>query len=127
MEFDRVIDRLVAFGDGPFVLLAAPRRFLPPRSEESLRRRQTCFLALDEAVVLEDDGPFTATATAARALKTFRQQVVPEKTSRAKMEFFPTPAGATWGQVRLRLVDGHTVSATVGGARGVQLCAAGHG
>ena len=37
----------------------------------------------------------------------------------ANSAFFPTPAGATWGQVRLRLVDGHTVSVTVGATHGV--------
>lgn len=118
-EFDQVIDRLLATCDGPFLLLAPTCRFLRPRGEESLRRCQACFLALDETIVLGDDGQLVATAVADRALATFRQQVVPEETIAAKIDFFPTPVGATWGQVRLRLVDGHTVSISVGAAHGV--------
>jgi len=35
------------------------------------------------------------------------------------MVFFPTPADATWEQVRIHFTDGHTVSASVGDASGV--------
>jgi hypothetical protein len=119
VEFDRVVDRLVARDDGPFLLLAPTSRFLRPAGEECLRRRQACFLSLEESMVLGDDGRLVATSMAERTIDAFRRQILPEDTATASMDFFPTPAGATWGQVRLRLVDGHTVSVTVGAAHGV--------
>ena len=119
VEFDQVMDRLIAFCDGPFLLLAPTSRFLRSLGEESLRRWQACFLPLDKAIVLGGDGQLAATAVAERTLGVFRRQVIPEDTATASIDFFPTPAGATWGQVKLRLVDGHTVSVAVGAAHGV--------
>ena len=119
VEFDRVIDRFVAFDDSPFLMLAPTGRFLFPRGEACLRRRQACFLPLEEAIVLGDDGRLVATAMAEQAMDAFRRRVVPEDTATVGISFFPTPAGATWSQVRLHLTDGHTVSVTVGAAHGV--------
>jgi hypothetical protein len=118
-QFGQVIDRLLATCDGPLVMLAPTGRFLCPAGEASLRQRQACFLSLEEAVAREDDGRLVATAVADRALEAFRQRVVPENSLESAIAFFPTPAGATWGQVKLRLVDGHTVSVVVADARGV--------
>jgi hypothetical protein len=54
-----------------------------------------------------------------RAIDDFRERVVPGRDTDAVAEFFPTPAGATWGQVRMRLLDGRTASIHVGHVYGV--------
>jgi hypothetical protein len=119
VDFGRVVDRLVAVEEGPFLLLAPSRRFLRPICEDLLRRRRACFLPLDESIGLGEDGGLTATDAAGRMLDGFRQHVVPARAAEPGVVFFPTPSGATWSQVRLHLVDGHTASVTAGAARGV--------
>lgn len=74
VELTQVIDRLVAMYDGPFLLVAPTGRFLRPWGEELLRRRQACFLPLDEAVALGDDGQLAATAARERMLAAFRDR-----------------------------------------------------
>jgi hypothetical protein len=119
-EVTQVIDRLVAMYDGPFLLLAPTGRFLRPWGEERLHSRQACFLPLDEAVALGDDGQMAATAAGKRMLAAFRERVVLESEQEEPTRaFFPTPPGIAWSQVTMHLVDGHTLSVAAGAAHGV--------
>jgi hypothetical protein len=118
-ELEQVIDRITALEEGPFLLLAPTRRFLRPVGEDLLRRRQAGFLALDESLGLDEHGQLAATPAARRAMQEFSAQTLPVETAEPRVAFFPTPAGSTWGQVKMHLVDGHTASIVVGTARGV--------
>ena len=52
-------------------------------------------------------------------MERFRAAVLPDEDRRTGQAFFPTPPDATWGNVKIRLVDGHTASIIVGAAHGV--------
>jgi hypothetical protein len=105
--------------DAPFLLLAPSRHFLRPLQEDLLRRRQACFLPLDESIGMLEHGRLAATEDVKRAIDRFRQRVIPVSGTETSAVFFPTPAGTGWSQVQIRLVDGHTASIVVGTAHGV--------
>ena len=62
---------------------------------------------------------YLATPGAKRIMEEFRQTIVPDVPEAASTAFFPTPPNATWSDVRIRLVDGHTAAIVVGSAHGV--------
>jgi hypothetical protein len=104
---------------GPFILLAPTRLFMTRESEDLLRRQEACFLALDEATSIDQEGKLVVSQVGQTAVEQFRRRVVPEPEGTTPLAFFPTLAGASWSQLKIRFVDGHTVLAAVGGARGV--------
>ena len=60
-------------------------------------------------------GQWISTESAQRALQAFAEIHVPAPARRdGESVFFPTPAKATWGDVAIRFVDGHTVAIRVG-------------
>jgi hypothetical protein len=73
---------------------------------------------LSEAVSLNAKGQFAPTPWAEQALADFRKLVVPDAKARSGMAFFPTPADASWSNVRIRFLDGHSVSISVRGITG---------
>lgn len=111
--------RLAATQGGPFILLAPTGRFLTQESKDLLRRRDACFLALDEATSIDQEGKLVVSQAGQTAIEQFRRRVVPGPEGTTPLAFFPTPAGVSWSQLRIRFVDGHTVSVAVGGAHGV--------
>ena len=119
VDFGRIVDRLVAVEETPFLLMAPSRRFFSPLYEDLLRRRQGCFWPLDESIGMLDDGQLAATEAGQLAIDGFQERVIPDRAAETAVDFFPTPAGATWSKVHVRLLDGHTASVTVGDARGV--------
>jgi hypothetical protein len=62
------------------------------------------------ADLLEGNGAaFAATEAARTLLAEFHAAVLPVEETKARMRF-PTPAGATWGDVTIKFIDGHRVS-----------------
>ena len=118
-ELARGIERLAVRQSGPFLLLAPTRRFLTTAAEDWLRMTRGRFLALEESVARSESGHWTATQTGQDAVEQLRWELVPQATADGAAVFFPTPPGATWSQVRIRLTDGHTLAASVGAAHGV--------
>jgi len=118
-DFPRVIGRLVLSQETPMIILATTRRLLTQWEEELFDRRKTCFLSLEESVQVGADGRMVLTPGGRQRIEDFRQAVVPDAEQDGSVSFFPTPADATWRQVRIRLLDGHTASVVVGEVRGV--------
>jgi len=116
---DPVADRLLATHDEPFLLMAPSRRSLRPRGEELLHRKRASLIPLDECSEIDDRGRLVASAYGRRAIGDFERRVIPSVGGPPEMAFFPTPAGATWKDMNIRLMDGHTASVCVGSAHGV--------
>ncbi|GIW90018.1 MAG: hypothetical protein KatS3mg109_0450 [Pirellulaceae bacterium] len=104
--------------DEPFILLAPTARHLRPPCEALLKARRACFLALDEAITIGGPNKWKATPAARQRLEAFRDAVIPQATKQDGTVFFPTPANVTWADVRIKFIDGHTVSIKVGTAAG---------
>ncbi len=109
---------LVSMSDDALILLTPTRRRLRPDAQQILERKKCCFLPLEEALVATEPRQWQATDAAVQALRDFTSLHVPSAEADNGMEFFPTPAGATWGDVSIRFVDGHSVSIRVGAASG---------
>ena len=118
-ELEQAIDRLAVTEDRPFLLLAPTRQFLRPTGEDLLRQRRACFLALEESIVVGDDGQWALLAAARRQIEEFSARMLPAEKPQSDVAFFPTPAGSAWPEVKIHLVDGHTASIGVRGTRGV--------
>jgi len=95
------------------------RRSLRPRGEELLLRREAGLVPLDEGTEIDEHGRLAASAYGRRVLDEFRRSLVPTVEEPSDTAFFPTPPNSAWGDVRIRLVDGHTAAVVVGAAHGV--------
>lgn len=109
---------ILSQSDQPFVLIAPSSRHLRPPCEALLRARKACFVALDEAIMAESGNKWIATAEARQRLQAFRDSVIPQATKQDGTMFFPTPANVSWADVRIKFIDGETVSIKAGAAAG---------
>lgn len=118
-DLQRALEAIMARHDEPFILAAPTGRYLRPPCEQLLRARGACFLPLNECIALDGEGRFAATEIAQGRLAELQQAAVPHGGDAVGRVFFPTPPGATWQDVRIKFVDGETVSIQVAGARGI--------
>ncbi len=119
-DFDHVVSSLVSRTDKPFVLLAPTRDLCTAPTERVLAHRKSAFIPLAEELALAGGRrrvrlrrPLDDILTA------FRAAHLPAPNDDGSMLIFPTPPDATWGDVAIRFVDGHTVSIQVKSKRGV--------
>lgn len=113
-----VLEGVATDTDGPFILFAPTRRKLSTHGEAMLRRRKACLLTLDESLEIDDAGRPVVTGAGRQRLAEFRRLHVPELARKQVADRFPTPAGARWSDVKIRFVDGETVSISVLGVHG---------
>jgi hypothetical protein len=109
--------RLWGVASTSFILLTPTRRAVDVGLAEKMAgwKAQTAALA----DLLEGSGTaFAATDAARTLLAEFRAAVLPAEEAKAGMRF-PTPAGATWGDVTIKFLDGHRVRVACRGESGV--------
>lgn len=117
-DLQRAVAAISAQHNEPLVLLAPTSKCIRPACERLLKNRKACFLALNESIETDSSGDWTATEAAQRRVAEFQQAAVPQSAVAGGMAFFPTPPTATWQDVRIKFVDGETVSIKVGNASG---------
>jgi hypothetical protein len=113
-DLQQSANAIAALSECPFIVMAPTRDFVRPAFEALLKRRQSCFFSLCDAIEVGEDGAWALSTSGAQQLTEFRRTVIPQSANRSGEEFFPTPAGATWGDLSLRFNDGHTISAKMG-------------
>ncbi len=92
----------------PFILMTPTRHHVELGLAEKLAGWKARTVAL--ADLLERNGTsFKATDTMHDFLAEFRAGAMPEEENKGGVRF-PTPAGATWGDVTIKFLDGHRVS-----------------
>jgi len=84
-----------------------------------LRRKGAPCIALCDALAVDEEGQFVMIPPMEEKLNEFRRSVLPAPEMGSGKVFFPTPPGATWGDVRIRFLDSHMVSVQVGEQRGI--------
>jgi hypothetical protein len=109
---------LVSLSDAAFVLLTPTRCRLRPDAQQILERKRCCFLSLEEALASTGPRQWQATDAAVEALRGFTNLHVPSPEENDGQAFYPTPASATWADLSIRFVDGHSVAVRVGAAIG---------
>lgn len=117
-DLQRAAELIAVHNDVPFILMAPTNSHLRPACESLLRHRRACFLTLSDAVAVDDQGKWTASAAAKDRLTAFQQATIPQATDETSIAFFPTPPNATWGDLRIKFDDGESVTVKVGDARG---------
>lgn len=114
----RAVQVISSHSDQPFVLIAPTARRLRPPCEALLKARKACFLALDESIMADSSNQWAATPEARQQLGAFRDAVVPQVTKQDGAVFFPTPPNVSWTDLRIKFIDGETVSIKAGAAAG---------
>jgi hypothetical protein len=109
---------LVSTSDAAIILLTPTRHRLRPDAQQILERKKCCWLPLEEALQAVGPRQWQATEAALDALHGFTSLHVPSPEADNGTVFFPTPAGATWADVSIRFVDGHSVAIRAGTAGG---------
>jgi hypothetical protein len=115
VELRRAVEAGVARGETPVLILVPTRRQIRPDCESLLNARRAGLLVLDDAIAADASGKWGATPIATAALAAFQAEHLPTTGEVDRAVFFPTPAEAKWSDVRIRFVDGHTISVAVGG------------
>jgi hypothetical protein len=96
----------------PFVLATPSRRAGSEPLSRLLDGRSAAWITLEETLDWQGEGVFEAKQPLGEALREFVGAHVKVATSEPGGRF-PTPPGATWDDVRVRFLDGHTVSIQV--------------
>jgi len=112
-DVERLCNAVTAQLNIPFLLLIPTPRFYSSRLRDALRRRGSAVLPLNEALALDDAGAASLTESGKEILDAFLAENLPRAES-SPPEFFPTPAGTRWPDVRLRFLDGETLSIGIG-------------
>lgn len=118
-----IVERLIAREGRPFLIVVFTTDMVSPATAERLRGASALGVTLAGTAGLGHAGTLVAERPVEDALAPFRKLLVDAAATRSTdgMEFFPTPANATWDQVEIRFNDEQMVSVHVRGARGVFL------
>jgi len=117
-DLQAAVECVVSRNPSPFILLTPTGDCLRPACESLLREQKGCSLALSDTIDLDQRGQWVPSASAQQRLAAFLNEIVPQSGGTNQPAFFPTPANATWSDVKIRFFDGHTVMVKVGEAAG---------
>lgn len=103
----------------PFVLVTPTRDAASETLQRLVDGRASAWITLDETLNWDGEGVFVAERPMTETLRRFTTRHIATSGASSGTPRFPTPAGATWGDVRIRFTDAHTVSVNVRGQAGV--------
>jgi hypothetical protein len=115
------LDALVARLGGSFLLLVPIMGSVASRHTDFLPARDVTVVELAQATAVSESGELVVTLAGSEAIRRFAMAGLPISHDEDSdgMAFFPTPAGSAWAEVKLRLIDGNTISIQVREAGGV--------
>ena len=113
-----VVEWLGLNTDGPFILCAPTSRRLRASDQTLLKRRGACFLALQDYLMINEANELCLSPDAYQTVVRFQEPLLPKQDKAPAIEFFPTPANARWSDLKIRFIDGETVSVSVLGVDG---------
>lgn len=115
-EFGILLERLLGRAQPPFILIIPRAETLTLGTSDLCRQRGVELIVLAEHLVIDDAGKLVCRDPEEDILAAFRERVA-GKRDRVTAAAFETPTGATWKDVALRFVDGHTIAVEVLGIR----------
>lgn len=121
IDLQHAVESISSQQADPFIIATPTRRHVRPACEALLKQRRACFLALSESIQADEIDRWAATVVANQQLSAFQQAVIPQATDASAMAYFPTPANATWTDLRVKFIDAHTISVKIGAASGTYL------
>ena len=115
LAVEEALCAVAALTEEPFIFLTATSVRLSDRAKALSAHRDILVAALSKSLAVSDNG-LCATDEWTTVIQAFHEKLVP-KPDPVKV-FFPTPPDATWYDVTIQFVDGHTVHITVAGVCG---------
>lgn len=113
-DFRRTVEAVAVRTRRPFLLCVPTRRFCAPDVEELLSACAGGLLPLDECLEMDERHRLHLTDDGRTFLADFLELHLPKREAGEKPTYFATPADASWCDVRMRFLDGETVTVTVG-------------
>jgi len=108
----RSAGHISALSQRPFVLVTPTRAGASEELNRVVEGRSSAWITLAESLTWQGEGVFEPKQPIEGVLRRFVNSHVKLQAS-ANATRFPTPPGATWSDVRIRFLDGHTVSVQV--------------
>lgn len=121
-NFRKAVFTLAAMNTDPFILIAPMSRICGPECMEILCARKSLFLTLSDILEVNNSGKLIVTRSCIKLLAEFHNALIPALCGSSEaypVAFFPTPPNAVWSDVRIRFLDGHSVSVLVRDKSGV--------
>ena len=118
-DFHHVVSGLVSRTDEPFFLLAPTRDLCTAQTEQVLVRRNSAFIPLAEDLDLAGRRKLRLRRPLDDILSSFRAAHLPAPENDGSTIHFLTLLAASWSDVSIRFIDGHTVSIQVNSERRV--------
>lgn len=122
-RFRNAVFTLAAKTVDPFILIAATGRGCEPECLDLLNTRKALFLTLSDILNIDKASKPAVDEHILRLLDRFHVAAIPalqpDSREADPITFFSTPANASWNDVCIRFLDGHTVSVLVGNKSGV--------
>lgn len=118
-DFSEIVDGILGRNGSPFILLAPTRDLSTPKAEKRLTDRGSSFIVLSEIAAIGERRELRLLRSRDDILSPFLTANFRVPKDAGALVFFPTPPDASWGDVTIRFVDGHTVSIKVKSAGGV--------
>ena len=112
-DFLHIVEGLLSENDAPFILMAPTRHLCTVDAERVLANRKSAFVPLEEDLELSGRHTLRLRRPLNQILSSFRTAHLPAPRDDDSIIFFATPPGATWSDVSIRFIDGHTVSLQV--------------
>lgn len=110
---------IAALHKSPFLLVTPTPRHCDAFVEAVLMANRGMLVPLSHAIALDENARWQLTPVGHDNLQRFIDCHAPRQRQRRSAESFPTPPDATWSDVRIRFLDGETVSVTVGAENAV--------
>jgi hypothetical protein len=110
--------RLAGIAASPLLLFVPTRWVIDPVTSELVARNKSRFIALEEAVAIDESGRWVTQRPPAELFREFRVAILGEQPTSAPVVQFPTPAGARWEEITIRFITQHQVHIRVRGAGG---------
>jgi len=113
-ELAAMAGRVAARTAGPLILVTPTERWIGEEVRSLLRDRESVSVALEHLLEVTEEG-LILSRPLRDSVAGFVRRHVPQAAGAVQQPRFPTPPGACWSDVKIRFLDGHTVSVSVGG------------
>lgn len=113
-QLNQVVEQLIARAGSPFILFTPTPRSLASCALAAMTRGKVISISLSQIMTVKN-GELSIGASGDELFASLREQASVPESGKAFFLFFPTPPGATWNGLKIRLVDGHTLTAKVQG------------
>ncbi len=124
---DRLLRQVVAMlkleSAVPMIVMLPERGQVLQSTSEWMSGNDVLLLSLADTFSITPQKSFATTVSAEAKIDAFRQRYAPNIDATRPDICFPTPTGATWAGLRIKFVDGETVSIHMGETKGVYLYA----